>query len=169
MGGSSTDFKLNTQKMKILKTIAMLRMASISKASKEQVQIMSGNSKTKAGFDKNLGQLKKAGFLVYVGANVELTEKGLAVVGDVDPSSLSTESFHENIKKVLSKKGGSIFDFISDGKKYNKMDVAKALGYDLDKLSGFEKDLSKMSSLGFLVKDKETMQLTAKCFIAGRA
>ena len=49
------------------------------------------------------------------------------------------------------------------------MDVAKALGYDLDKLSGFEKDLSKMSSLGFLVKDKDTMQLTAKCFIAGRA
>ena len=57
---------------------------------------------------------------------------------------------------------------MSDGKAHNKWEVAKRLGYDMDKLSGFEKDLGKIKNLGYLRIDGNMIQLTDKCFPFGR-
>jgi hypothetical protein len=167
---SPKSIKLNDAQTNILKCLAKLRTADIVQPKKDFLQQMSGNIKTQAGYDKNLGILKKYKLLVYPSKGlVEITEGGLEVVGKVDLSTFSTEEFHDNIKSLFSPKGQLIFDAISDGKKHNKMEVATKLNYDMNKLSGFEKNLSKMKTLGFLDKDSTTIQLTSKCFLPGHS
>jgi len=142
----------------------------IAEPTREMVQSYSGNSKTPEGFKKNMGQIKKGGFTSYPSGNtVALTNIGLEYVGDVDPSSLSIDEFHVNIKEMLvSKQAKEIFDLLVDGQVHQKMDLVAKLKLDPKKLSGFEKNISKMSSLGFAVKNKTTVQLSDKCFPLGR-
>ena len=130
---------------------------------------MSGNGKTLEGFKKNCGNIKKKLYLHYPDAKtMALTENGIAYVGELDAETITNEYFQEQvIKPLLSKKAGLVFDALSDGDVHQKRQVAMELGYDMAKLSGYEKDLSKMSKLGFLNKDKTTLQLTDKCFIRG--
>lgn len=145
--------------------------ALITQPKRDMVQAFSGNAKTLEGFKKNLGNIKKKGYVNYPdGATVALTEKGIAYVGtDVDPSSITNETIHETFKELLpGNKGKLIFEAISDGHVHQKKDIAVQLGYDLTKLSGYEKDLSKMSTLEFINKTKTTIQLTDKCFPLGR-
>ena len=154
---------------RILKTMGQLYHIGIEQPKKDQVQSFSGNAKTKAGYEKNLGNLRKKGLVEFPTKGlVALTDKGLEYVGDVDPSSLSIEEFHNNVKVMFSPKAGKIFDAIVDGKVHDKMEVAIRLGYDLNKLSGYEKDLGKMSTLGFLQRIGKQIQLTDKCFPLGR-
>lgn len=154
----------------IVQALGKLHAAGITQPKRDMVQAMSGNGKTLEGFKKNMGCTKKKGYLVYPdGTSVALTDKGVSHVGEVDPDSITNEFFHEEVvKPLLNKKASLIFDAISDGDVHQKKDVAEELGYQMDKLTGYEKDLSKMSKLGFLTKDKTTIQLTNKCFPLGR-
>jgi len=154
----------------ILQTMGKLRAIGHNQPKRDQVQSFSGNTKTPEGFKKNMGILKKEGYLLFPSKDtVELTEQGLEYVGDVDPSSLSIDEFHENIKEMLpSQQAKQIFEMIKDGQVYNKKAIIEELGLDPKKLSGFEKNLSKMSSLGFVEKTKTTIQLTDTCFPLGR-
>lgn len=154
----------------ILQMMGKLHSIGHNQPKRDQVQSFSGNAKTPEGFKKNMGILKKEGWVLYPSKDtVELTEQGLEYVGDVDPSSLSIDEFHENIKEMLpSKQAKEIFDMITDGKIHSKKDIIMKLGLDPNKLSGLEKNLSKMSKLGFLEKNQTTIQLTDKCFPLGR-
>ena len=126
---------------------------------------MSGYMKTPEGFKKTMGILKKGGYIVYpTGDTVALGDEGLKYVGDVEPPTL--EEYHNNIMEILpSKQAIEIFKELQDGEEHNKDEVIDALGLDRSKLSGFEKNLSKMKSLGYLNKTKDTIQLTPLCFI----
>lgn len=137
----------------------------MSQPTLSMVQSFSGNNKTNAGYVKNVGILKKHGLIAKVGKDsIELTDLGMAFVEDSDPSNISLVKFHDNIKALLTKKGAAIFDTIKDRKVHDKIEVAKRLGYDLNELSGYDKDLSKMATLGFLRKNKMEIQLTDVCF-----
>jgi hypothetical protein len=164
---------LPAKKMDILVAIAKFRAAEIEKPSRQMVQVLAGQKQTPASYVKNLGQLNKENLICYAENNtVQLTAVGVAAVGDMDRSSLTNERFHEQVlKELISKSAYKILKRISDGRKYDKMEVAKALKYNLDKISGYEKDLSKMCSLGFLDKQQKSdgiLQLTNKCFPFGR-
>ena len=155
----------------IVQALGKLHAAGITEPKRDMVQAMSGNGKTPESFKKNMGILKKhKGYIEYPSATtVSLTDAGREYVGEPEPGSITNEVFHEEmIKVLLSKKGKEIFDEISDGKIHDKKEVAKRMGYDMNKLSGFDKDLSKMSTLGFVEKTKPTIQLTDKCFPMGR-
>ena len=105
---------------------------------------------------------------------VELTAKGASLVGPVASSSESDlkrilEEYSEQFKKFLvknkvSKRGVLVYDVLSDRKAQDKNKVAKQMGCDMSKLSGFEKDLNRLSALRFLKKVGNMIQLTDKCF-----
>jgi len=161
---------INSAQEGILQTLAKLRAIGIHQPKRDMVQGLSGNSKTKAGYVKNLGIMKKKSYIEYTdGQTISLTDAGVRYVGDdVDPASLSNESFHADIKKMIAPKTGKILDVLADGKVHDRNKVARALGYDMNKLSGYTKSLSQLSSLGFLTYDKTTLQLTDKAFPLGR-
>ena len=169
-GGSKKAVKLSASQVKILETLGKLHAAKIEQPTRDLLQTLSGNTKTVEGFKKNMSILKKHGYINYPdGKTVELTSLGLEYVGDsIDTSDLTNEQMQANIKEVLSKAGGRILDAINDGKVHNKDEVAKQLGYDMNKLSGYNKDLSKMSTLGYLDKTSTTIQLKDICFPFGR-
>ena len=149
----------------ILQTLGKLRAIRKTQPTREMVQNMSGNAKTKAGYEKNCGILRKQGFVEYpCSKTVALTDQGIQHVGEPDPSDLSNETFHAAIKEMIPPKAGLIFDALIDGKVHDRKQTAKDLGYDMNKLSGYDKNLSRMSSLGFLTYDKKTIQLTKMCF-----
>jgi hypothetical protein len=164
---NNDNIKINGPQMKILKTVAKLQGLRVE-TSRDIVQSMSGNSKTEQGFVKNLGILRKKGLIEPGSTVILLTDQGRQLVGVVDPSSLSNNEFLTDIKTLVSKKAGKIIDFLIDGTARDRTDTAFALGYDLSKLSGYDKDLSKLSSLGFLQRGKTMIQLTNKCFPLGR-
>ena len=163
MGG----FQPNPMQEVILQTLGKLRAIQMNQPTREMVMHMSKNSTKKAGYEKNCGILRKQGFLMYPSTpnkTVELTPQGVAYVGAPDPSDMTNEAYHACIKEIISKKGGLILDHLVDGEVHDREETARALDYDMKKLSGFNKDLSKMSSLGFLVYTKTTLQLTPACF-----
>ena len=166
---AANEASLNRAQDKILQTMGQLRAIGLYQPKKDQLMSFSGNAKTPEGYKKNVGILRKQEFLLYPTTDtVELTKKGVVYVGDgIDASTLSNAKFHENVKSMLTNKGALIFDKLADGSVRDKLQTARELGYDLTKLSGYEKDLSKMSSLGFLTKTKTTIQLTDKCFPLG--
>ena len=140
----------------------------MTQPTKDRVQTFSGNGKTKSGFDKNLGMLKKQCCIEYPSTGLlEVTDKGLALVGGA-VKSMTQKQCHENIKALLSKKAAAVFDSLAEGRAHDKMELARLLGYDMGKLSGYEKDLGRMSSLGFLDRRGKELQLTDFCFPMGR-
>ena len=140
--------------------------------SRKNVQAFSGNTKTKAGFEKNLGQLKKGGYLTYgPGSTLILSEKGSSLfsLSSSASSALTNESIHEDMKEMLSPKARLIFDALLDGERHDRKVVALELGYDMSKLSGYQKDISKMKTLGFLEYPTKTeIRLSDTCFPLGR-
>jgi len=170
-GGGKKSGGLNPKQVGILEALGKLHAVGITEPKRDMVQALSGNSKTTEAFKKNMGIIRsKFGYLEFPSSTtVALTDAGREYVGEPDPESLTNAYFKEHMMKpLLSKKAGEILDAISDGEVHNKIIVAQDMGYDMDKLSGYEKDLSKMSTLGFLDKTKDTIQLTDQCFPSGR-
>ena len=166
--GELKDFKINGPQMKILKTVAKLERLQIE-TTKATVQSMSGNLKSESGFTKNLSILRKQGLLGRGNAIIELTKQGRQLDGVVDSSQMSQNEFWTEIKQVLlPPAAGKIFDALIDGQVHEKKTIITKLGYQPDKLTGFNKYLSKMSSLGYLAKTKSHLQLTDKAFPLGR-
>ena len=87
--------------------------------------------------------------------------------------SRSIGSYNQILSKLrqaaLSPKIRPLFDIMSDGNAHSKLTVARRLGYDMDKLSGFEKEIGSMVKKGYLTRDGDMIQLTDKCFPFGRA
>jgi hypothetical protein len=148
----------------ILQALGKLYAAQVEQKHRSTVAALAGQSKTPEGFKKTLGSLKKKGLITY-GSNdtLDLTDAGIEVIGYTAP--LTNQDFQEEvIKQLVSPKGWTIVQHIIDREVYNKNQVATDMGYDMNKLSGFEKDLSKLKKLGFLDKTSDTIQLTGKCF-----
>mmetsp|Transcript_32063 Transcript_32063/g.35905 ORF Transcript_32063/g.35905 Transcript_32063/m.35905 type:complete len:197 (+) Transcript_32063:459-1049(+) len=166
---SSSVDQLKPKLQIIVQTIAKLVAIGMVHPLRRDVKSFSGNTKTEAGFLKNLGLLRKQGYMEFgAGKTLILTEKGSRHVGKIDPSSLSNESIQENMKDMLKPKACNIFDALLDGKERNRNAIAKELDYDMSKLSGFQKDLSKMKTLGFVeFPTKQTVKMADKCFPLG--
>lgn len=161
---------VNEKQLAILRTIVKLRRLGIHAPIKQLVQLLSGNVQTKPGFDKNLGYLRKQGLVDFPGpVVVSSTDKGITHVGTVDPSDLTSRFCLNCVKQLFARKIRPLFDIMSDGNEHNKLTVARRLGYDMDKLSGFEKELGSMVKIGYLMRDGDMVQLTDKCFPFGRA
>ena len=160
--GSSITVK--PKEKDILKAIGKLNAANIGKKQRPTIAVLAGQSKTPEGFKKMVGGLKKKGLISYgPKETLELTDLGIEAIGYSAP--LTNEDFHHQvIKQLVSPKGWTIFQHIIDRKEHNKMQVAKEMKYDMNKLSGYNKDLSKLATLGFLEKTQDTIQLTGKCF-----
>jgi len=166
---SSSLDQLKPKLQIIVQTIAKLVAIGMVCPLRKDVQSFSGNSKTEAGFSKNLGLLRKQGYVDYgAGKTLILTEKGSRHVGKIDPSSLSNESIQEDMKDMLKPKARNIFDALISGDERNRNAIAKELYYDMNRLSGFQKDLSKMKTLGFVeFPTNKTVKLADKCFPLG--
>lgn len=165
-GGGGGGSLLNASQVKILETVGKLYAIHIRRPTKDQVQTLSGNAKTEAGFVKNIGILKKRG---YLSKTLELTETGHEYLGGDLGGSLDVEEYHGHVKDILgSHQARQIYDLLVDGKTHGKDEIVDVLGLDRNKLSGFEKNLSKMKSLGFVEKTKTTVWLTDRCFLLGR-
>ena len=156
---------------RIVRAVGKLAAGRLVEPKRDFVQIFSGNGKTPEGFKKTMGILKNKGYIMYPTKDtVALTELGIEYVGKVDPDSMSLQEFHDNIREILhnGKQAVQIFDLLVDGNVHTKDELIEALNLDRSKLSGFEKNLSKMKSLGYLEKTKDTAQLTDLCFPCGR-
>jgi len=166
----SNAVKVSPKEEAILQAIGKLHAGGIQEPKRSMVQGMSKNSKTPEAFKKCLGAIKKKGLLLYPsGETIALTDEGISFVGVFDPESFTNANFHDEvIKELLSKKDRTIFEALVDGKVHDRKAVAEKLGYDMSKLSGYDKDLAKMGTLGYLDKTKTTLQLTDTCFPKGR-
>lgn len=161
---SEKPLKLKPKEMDILKAIGKLHAGHVENKTRDTVAILAKQKGTPEGYKKTLGMLKKANFIVYSGSDsVDLTPNGLDAIGYSKP--LNNNAFHEEvIKELITPKAWEIFQHLLDRKTRNIEETAKALGYDMNKLSGYQKNLSKMSTLGYLEKSQTTMKLTDKCF-----
>ena len=167
---TSTTIALKPALWKIVETMGKLRAVNMNQPKRDFVQSMSGNAKTTEGFKKNCGILKKQEFVAYPAKDtMELTPKGIQMMGDPDPSDISNEMFHNNLKEVIgTPQAILIFECLVDGRVHSKDSVIDTLGLDRQKLSGFEKNLSKLNKLNILHKTKTTLQLTDYCYPLGR-
>lgn len=169
---SSSKKSVKPAQRAILEAMAKLKSAGFDSQDRGFVQTFSKNGKTLEGFKKNVGLLKKAGLLSYGSAStLELTQEGMDFVGyDADAAPATNDEFHSLIKDVLpNKQAKQIFDLLVDGGVHDKKEIAMQIpNLDMSKLSGFNKNLSKLSTMGYLDKTQTTMQLTDKCFPKGR-
>jgi Mn-dependent DtxR family transcriptional regulator len=150
--------------MDILKAIGKLHAGHVECKTRDMVAVLAGQKKTPEGFKKTLGKLKKSNLVTYgSGDTVDLTPKGLEVIGYAAPLDNAT-FHHEVIKELISSKAWEIFQKISNRETHEINTVAKEMGYDMKKLSGYQKDLSKLKTLGYIDKTKTTIKLTDKCF-----
>ena len=169
--GATKSITVKPAHMKILEATKKLLRAGFDTLEKDTVQTFSDNTKTPEGFKKNLGLMKKAGLISYSGSRMELTNLGMEAIGYDDNTAPATnEVFHAIIADILpNKQAKQIFEVGLDGNEHDKQKVAiNDLGLDPKKLSGFNKNLSKLSTMGYLTKTKTTFKLTDKCFPCGR-
>lgn len=154
--------------IKILHALGRFKGAGMENPTREQVQILSGNGRTLEGYKKNCGILKKDGYISYPSKDtLELTEKGSQFAGD--EATTTDFEWHELLKELIGvKQATEIFELLSDGAERTKEFVVRELKLDPKRLSGFEKNLSKMNKMGILKKTKTTVQLTPYCFISRR-
>ena len=156
----------------ILKAIGRLAKTG-QEPSRQHVQLFSGNNRTVEGFKKNLGSLRKKKLIEYGAGTLKLTEDGSNYLENYCGMDMSTpignKEAQDICKSLLKPKARSIFGELLDGKAHERVDVARSLHYDMDRLSGFKKDISTMKSLGFLKYVNGTkIQLTDLSFPAGR-
>ena len=156
----------------ILKAIGRLAKTG-QEPSRQHVQLFSGNNKTVEGFKKNLSSLRKKKLIEYGAGTLKLTEDGSNYLENHCGMDISTpvgnKEAQDICKSLLKPKACSIFGELLDGKAHERVVVAKSLHYDMDKLSGFKKDISSMKSLGLLeYVDGTKIQLTDLSFPAGR-
>jgi predicted transcriptional regulator len=167
--GGSSDLKPPFEA--ILQAMGKLRAIGQDNPKRTDVQTFSGNAKTYEGFKKNLGSLRSQYGLVDFpcGQTVTLTEKGIQHVGEVDRTSVTNESAQELMKELLAPKAREILHAMVDGASHDRNAIAEQLGYDMSKLSGFNKNVSRMKTLDIVsYPTKTTIQLTDRCFPLGR-
>ena len=166
---ASKGSKLTPKEEAIVQALGKLHAGGIIQPKRDVLMVFSNNRKTPEAFKKNMGSIKKKGYFVYPDAfTVALSDMGEKYVGN--PEMVTNETFHEDVIQPIlgSKKAWAIFLAIRDGKVHNKQETAKKLKYNMEKLSGYDKDLSKMKTLGYLNKTATTIQLTDNCFPRGR-
>lgn len=159
--------------MAILEAMKKLKAAGLP-LDRTVVELLSGNAKTPQGYKKKLSEMKNKnlGVISYgSGSILDFTQLGMDAVGyDPDATPASNEDFHEKIKQILpNKQALQIFEALLDGQVHDKQQIAiQVLNLDPTKLSGYDKNLSKLSTMRYLTKTETTIVLTDKCFPCGR-
>jgi hypothetical protein len=164
------DDTLKPAEKHILETVGQLVAIGMSQPSRDHVQKFSGYATKQAGYDKNLGQLRKKGYLEFPDRkSLALTTKGTAQVGEVDTSNVTNEAYQDKMKELLPPKARSILDALADGQVHDREELAQQLHYDMDKLTGYHKNISQMKTFGFVdYVGSNTIQLSDGCFPMGR-
>jgi hypothetical protein len=163
---------------KICTALAELHALGIKEAPRIHVALFSDYQNVKsAGFAKALSGVKTAGLIEYPSkGTVRLTASGIAATPPVQPPASNAETLlrlQQVLKKTSGKgvtKSDQICQLLSDGQPHTQEAVADATGYTNVKSSGFAKVLSKLSSLGLIVRLKgtNTVQLADVAFPYGR-
>ena len=159
---------INLGKDEILQILGKFLAAGITRVPRKRLMEFCTTYKgsTGAGFDKNIGQLVKSGHVkTHINdQTVELIKLGIEYI-NITLLTTNKEK-HDAIKEFLSRTGKLIFDKLVDRQPHDKLVIAEQIGKDLKKLSGYEKVLSFMKKMGWLIKyDNGSIKLTNKCFI----
>lgn len=113
-----------------------------------------------------LSRMVKKGQIEYgvEPSTIKLTDKGMALAEPLDIPT-SNEELHEELKKDLKGKSLRIFEFIADGKVYDKKDVMEAVECTNPKTFAplVSRELRKQNLVHF--PSKNTIQLTKDCFL----
>ena len=165
------DEELTDEERRVVVTVGKLAAAGQVPCHGEWVRCLSGFGRGN-GVNHNLfqkywrGAVRKKILQRLISGNFELTEKGVALVGNLESGSITNEMYHEEvIKGKLSEKQWKIFKHMSDGKVHNKEVVTRRYRMEYHSKAEFERALKTMQARGFLdMRRNGTIRLTKKCF-----
>jgi hypothetical protein len=133
-GGSNGG---GTASARILKAIASQNAMGIADADRSTVQGLAAMPNKKS-FDTTLLNMKKNGLVTYDTSTVRLTEKGLEEVGP-EAVAVPTDNtaMQDKLKEqIKQKKSREIFDILTDGKAYNRAELAAMMKLEDNKSFG---------------------------------
>ena len=117
-----------------------------------------------------LTKIKNEGWMIVTPNDVTITDEGVeaadqdAVAAAVKDAPRTNAQYLESIKKhhKLSDRAIQLVDYIQDGARYEKEDVAAAIGCKMN--STFSNLLTSLKKLGIIEFDRKTIRLTDKMF-----
>ena len=163
--------KLNSPCKEILHGAVHLAHLGMEHPTKKFLGVFCGASKKSAGYDKNLGYLKKEGCLMSNGDSLCVTEKGMKAASRlfVDlKRPTSNEELHSLLKSHVGPKPSKLFEELVDGKHHLRDEVCKKMGYENQKASGWPKLYGALKKFGMLDLTDTHIFLTDKAFPFGR-
>jgi len=117
--------------------------------------------KKEAMLSKTLGKMKKEDIIMYPdGKIVALAERGHEYTSRASSSlriPRTPGEILEWLKTCMSSKERDLFKRLYDGGSFvtkDKLELARDMGYEMSKLSGYDKMLSKWKNHGFVEVDK---------------
>jgi len=158
-----------TNDQKVLQALALLQQ-STGNVEVCKKKVAGAAQITSSTFPPLITRMVKKGVIEYGSGSgtIKITEKGLAMVGDLPDMPTSNEEHHEEIKKKLKGKGRLIFEYLADGKAHKKEDVMDAVDCTNPKTFAplLSRELKKPGYIHYPEKGK--VQLTDDCFPFGR-
>jgi len=163
--GKSGGSKEEPAGTRIMKAIASQRAFGIEDADRPTIQGLAAMPNKKS-FDTTLLNMKKKGQVTYDSTTVKLTEAGWEEVGPEAASIPSTnEAMQDKLKELIKvKKARDIFDILTDGRAYTRVELAEKMQLEDNKSFG-----TYVSALSKVVeRESGKIQLKNIAFPCGR-
>ncbi len=147
----TADASLNEPRQKILDTLDRLVSVRVYEPLRNHVAFFAGVSPNSSGFDKNIGILRRDGYLTFPSpGRIALTQKGRDVSAiTADPPT--TEELQEQVMRLVSGPQGAILKLLIAEYPDNvgRGQLAQRTGQS-NTSSGFDKNLGRLRALGFI-------------------
>jgi Mn-dependent DtxR family transcriptional regulator len=171
LGAASTPVEgVNKPKQKILDALAWFGSVGIGSASRSSVAAMAGVSPRSSGYEKNLSTLRTMGLIGYPSqGDLGLTNEGMkAAKWPTAPATLGELHRRWLGSKALSGPQAVLLEILlGEGAAVSRDDLAARAGVS-SRSSGFEKNVSRLSSLGLVrYPSPGVVELTELLFPAG--
>ncbi len=139
---------LSSSRQKILDTLLGMEQLGIRPTAKASLAALSGVSAKSSGYQNNLGGLRSAGFIEYVGTDVQLTDAGRAHAVPTE-QLLTLQEVHDRWLGVLDKSKATILRQLLDAHPddMSKAELAEAIGVSPSS-SGYQNNLGALRTLG---------------------
>ncbi len=148
---SSGNGHLSRPQYALLDALAWLKAAArIERPRRAQVALVAEVSSTSSGFEKNLSVLSSAGLIRYPSpGTVELTEDGSGIAHP--PPELKQAELHDSLCRRVSRPQAQVLRAVIEAypRALTRGEVAEKVRVS-EKSSGFEKNVSTLSSLGLV-------------------
>lgn len=135
----------------ILNALARFEAARIENPKRTMVAAVSGYSSKSSGFEKNISTLRTNGYIDYPQQGfLQLTDAGREVAETPD-TPMTQEELHQAFYRMVGTTKGGLLSIIISAypKPLTREELADRSGYSV-KSSGFEKNVSQLSSWGLI-------------------